>query len=163
MAHPLIDRAFYEAIVNFDHSEEAQDYYYKIMNSNTGKTSESGKPETVRDLLLRVYAALFCEYIDTNSGKTAGPEDVAATADLLHIGTMGYEPEHWYRMQHRFPIIDEDNYDRFAALVIADMNAGPLREAALNGGDVLLVGERDPFRMTPEERINQKGREVGLF
>ena len=63
MAHPLIDRAFYEAIVNFDHSEEAQDYYYKIMNSNTGKTSESGKPETVRDLLLRVYAALFCARI----------------------------------------------------------------------------------------------------
>ena len=57
-------------------------------------------------------------------------------------------------------MIDEDNYDRFAALVIADMNVGPLREAAVNGGDVLLVAQGDPIHMTREERKHQQVREM---
>ena len=65
-------------------------------------------------------------------------------------------------MQHRFPVIDEDNYDRFAALVIADLNAGPLRDAADNGGEVLLVGEADPLTMTEEERARQRFRRVEI-
>ena len=43
-------------------------------------------------------------------------------------------------MRYHFPVIDEDNYDRFVALVIADLKAGPLREAVATGGDMLLVG-----------------------
>ena len=61
-------------------------------------------------------------------------------------------------MRYHFPVIDEDNYDRFAALVIADLSAGPLREAAINGGDMLLLGEADPLHMTCEQRRNQQVR-----
>ena len=64
-------------------------------------------------------------------------------------------------MQHHFPVIDDDNYDRFAALVIADLNAGPRRDAAVNDGDMLLVGEVDPLHMTQEQRQNQQVRVIG--
>ena len=156
MPHTLIDRAFYEAIVHFDDSEEAQDYYYKIMNTPSGKAGRG----TVRDQILRAYAMLFCEDMDAAPGQPAGPDEVEATADRLHIGAMGYDPRHWYRMQHHFPVIDEDNYDRFAALVIADLNAGPLRDAAVNGGDMLLVGELNPLEMTRAQRRRQHVRVV---
>jgi hypothetical protein len=63
-------------------------------------------------------------------------------------------------MQHHFPVIDDDNYDRFAALVIADLKAGPLHEAAVNDADMLLVGELDPLHMTKEERDNQQFRTI---
>ena len=33
MAHPLIDRVFFEAIIDFEKSEKAQDYYYKVMDT----------------------------------------------------------------------------------------------------------------------------------
>ena len=154
MAHPLIDRAFYEAIIQFDASDEAQDYYYKIMDTPTGKPGRG----TVRDQILRAYAMLFCEEMEP--GLPAGPDEVEATADRLHTGTMGYDPRHWYRMQHHFPVIDEDNYDRFAALVIADLRAGPLRDAAINGGDMLLVGEPNPLSMTRAQRRRQQVRVV---
>ena len=85
-----------------------------------------------------------------------------ATADRLYTGAMGFDPRHWYRMQHHFPVIDEDNYERFAALVIADLSAGPLREAAMNGGDMLIVGEKDPLTMTSEERKHQKVRTIDM-
>ena len=65
-------------------------------------------------------------------------------------------------MRHHFPVIDEDNYDRFAALVIADLSVGPLHEAAVNGGDMLLVGELNPLHMTREEREKQRVRQIDL-
>ena len=65
-------------------------------------------------------------------------------------------------MKYHFPVIDDDNYDRFAALVLSDMNSGPLHEAALNDGETLVVGEPDPLHMTPEQRRNQTVRSVGL-
>ena len=79
----------------------------------------------------------------------------------LRVGSVGYDPEHWYRMKYHFPIIDEDNYDRFAALVISDLKAGPLKEAAVNDSETLVVGEADPLHMTIEERRNQKTHSVG--
>ena len=85
----------------------------------------------------------------------AGVDEVADTADRLYIGSAAYDPEHWYRMKYHFPVIDDDNYDRFAALVLSDMNAGPLHDAAVNEGDTLVVGEPDPLKMTPEQRRNQ--------
>lgn len=160
MAHKLINKDFYEAILHFDESEEAQDLYYRVMDTETGKTDSQGKPETIRDQILRVYGMLFCEDMDLPPGSGAGADEVAATADRLYIGKMGYDPQHWYRMQHHFPVIDDDNYDRFAALVIADMNAGTLRDAAVHGGDTLLVGEADPLHMTSEQRKNQKLRKL---
>ena len=90
----------------------------------------------------------------------ASPEDVEATADRLYVGEMRFDPKHWYRMQHHFPVIDEDNYDRFAALVIADLSVGPLHESAAGGDGMLLVGEPNPLIMSPEERRNQKVRAV---
>ena len=59
-------------------------------------------------------------------------------------------------------MIDEDNYDRFAALVIADLNAGPLHDAAKEGGEMLLVGALDPLLLSPEERQRQALRPVRL-
>lgn len=159
MANTLIDRRFYDAIVNFEGSEAAQDYYYSVMNAEMDR---DGKKDTVRNMILRVYSMLFCDDLGALPGQIAGPDDVVATADRLHTGTMGFDRQHWYRMQHHFPVIDEDNYDRFAALVIADLNAGPLRQAALEDGDMLLVGEIDPLHMTRSQREHQQLRRVAF-
>ena len=157
MAHPLINRAFYEAILHFEESEEAQDYYYRIMDT---KVQRNGKQSTVRQQILRAYAMLFCDDIGAVAGHMASPEDVEATADRLYVGELRFDPRHWYRMQHHFPVIDEDNYDRFAALVIADLSAGPLHETAANGEGMLLVGALNPLIMSREERAKQKVRTI---
>ena len=159
MANTLIDRKFYDAIVHFEESDAAQDYYYTIMNTETVR---DGKRDTIRNQILRVYSMLFCDDLGAVPGQIASPDDVEATADRLHTGNMGFDPKHWYRMQYHFPVIDEDNYDRFAALVISDLNAGPLRDAALNDGDMLLVGAPDPLHMTREQRARQKVRVVRI-
>ena len=156
MPHPLIDRRLYDAIVRFDADEAAQDYYYQTMDAR----AEPGGRGTVRQQVLRAYAMLFCE--DLAPGQAAGPDEVEATADRLYTGSMGFDPQHWYRMRYHFPVIDDDNYDRFAALVISDLSAGPLHDAALHGGDMLLVGEADPLHMTREQRQNQRVRTVEL-
>lgn len=156
MAKRLIDKAFYEAICRFDESDEAKEYYYQVMDTKIGRTDAAGAEDTVRDQILRVYARLFCEDIGAQPAAKAGPDEVEATADRLYIGSIGFDRDHWYRMRHHFPVIDEDNYDRFAALVIADLNAGPLREAILHGGEMLVVGEADPLHMTSEQRQHQK-------
>ena len=49
-----------------------------------------------------------------------------------------------------------------SALVIADLNAGPLRDAAIVGGDMLLVGGLDPLHMPEQERRDQKVRPIDL-
>ena len=157
MAHPLINRRFYDAIQRFETSEEAQDYYYKTMDS---VVELGGRKDTVRNQVLRAYAMLFCDDIGAVAGQIASPEDVEATADRLYSGSAAFDPRHWYRMQHHFPVIDDDNYDRFAALVIADLSAGPLRDAAVNGGDMLLVGALNPLLLSREERRRQKVRTV---
>ena len=159
MAHPLIDRAFYDAIVNYDNDDAAQEHYDRVMNT---LVERDGNWDTVRHQILRAYAMLFCDDIGAVAGQAAGPEQVEATADRLYTGKMAFDPGHWYRMQHHFPVIDEDNYDRFAALVIADLSAGPLHDAAVNGGDMLLVGEADPLHMTRDQRAHQKARVVDL-
>lgn len=152
MAHPWINRDFYEAAVRFEESEEAQEYFYRVMDA---EVERNGKKDTVRNQILRAYAMLFCDDLDTVAGQPASFEDVEATADRLYIGALAFDPRHWYRMMHHFPVIDEDNYDRFAALVISDLSAGPLHEAALTGGEMLLVGALDPLSMSREERRNQ--------
>ena len=157
MAHPLINKDFYEAVLHFDDSEDAQETYYRVMST---EIERSGKKDTVRNQILRVYAMLFCDDIGATAGQMAGPDEVEATADRLHTGNMGFDPKHWYRMQHHFPVIDEDNYDRFAALVIADLSAGLLHDAAMHGEDMLLVGEMNPLIMTKEERKAQRIRRI---
>ena len=157
MANQLINKAFFDAIVHFEESDEAQDYYYKIMDT---VTQTQGRRDTVRNQILRAYAMLFCDELGAVPGQLASPEDVEATADRLYLSSVGFDPKHWYRMQYHFPVIDEDNYDRFAALVIADLNAGPLREAAVRGGDTLLVGAADPLRLGAAERARQCARAV---
>ncbi len=159
MAHPLINRAFYDAIIRFDDDEAAQEYYYRVMDAQVEK---GGGRETVRRQVLRAYAMLFCDDLNLAPGQLAGPDEVEATADRLYTGSMGLDPAHWYRMGHHFPVIDDDNYDRFAALVIADLSAGPLRDAAVNGGDMLLLGEADPLHMTPAQRRSQHLRGIAL-
>ncbi len=160
MADTLINKEFYDAVIRFDSDDAAKEHYYKVMDTKTGKFLSDGHEETVRDRILRAYAVLFCEDIGDIPGRRAGVDDVASTADRLYIGSVGYDPGHWYMMKHHFPIIDDDNYDRFAALVIADINAGPLKEAAVNDGDTLVIGEPDPLHMTSEERHNQTVRIV---
>ena len=159
MAHAWINRAFYEAVCSFEESETAQEYYYRVMDT---EVERDGKRDTVRSQILRAYAMLFCDDIGAVAGQKATPEDVEATADRLYVGEPSFDPQHWYRMQHHFPVIDEDNYDRFAALVIADLSVGPLHDAAVNGGEMLLVGELNPLTMSREERQNQKLRVVTI-
>jgi len=145
-------RKFYESIVDFEQNDAARDFYYEVMDTPTGRKNKNGGDETVRDRILKAYAMLFCEDSDLRDNEPAGADEVARTADRLYIGTAGYDPEHWYRMKYHFPVIDDDNYDRFAALVISDMNSGPLHDAAVNDGDTLVLGEPDPLNMTPEQR-----------
>ena len=159
MAHPLIDRNFYDAIIHFEESEEAQDTYYRVMDT---AVERNGRTFTVRNQILRAYAMLFCDDIGAEAGQPATPEDVDATADRLYFGEVGFDPKHWYRMQHHFPVIDDDNYDRFAALVIADLSAGPLHESAANGEGMLLVGALNPLSMSTEERQHQTVRTVSV-
>ncbi len=156
-------KKFYDSIINFEDSEEAQDFYYQVMDTTTGKKNKSGSDETVRDKILKIYGMLFCDDIsDFQMGEKAGVEEVADTADRLYIGNASYDPDHWYRMKYHFPVIDDDNYDRFAALVLADMKCGPLHESALNDGETLVVGEADPLHMTASERKSQKLKSVSL-
>ncbi len=159
MAHPLIDRDFYEAVLRFEESEEAKDVYYRVMDT---AVERNGKRYTVREQILRVYAMLFCDDLGASAGQIASPEDVEATADRLYVGELRFDPRHWYRMQHHFPVIDEDNYDRFAALVIADLSAGPLHETAADGEGMLLVGALNPLTMSRDERQHQKVRAVSI-
>ena len=157
MAHPWINRELYEAILNFEDSDAAQEYYYRIMDT---EVERNGRRDTVRNQILRTYAMLFCDDMGAVAGQLATPGDVEATADRLYLGEACFDPKHWYRMRYHFPVIDEDNYDRFAALVIADLNAGSLHEAAKHGGEMLLVGEANPLIMSPEERRRQHLRAV---
>ena len=110
-------------------TKAAQEYYYRVMDT---EIERNGARETVRKQVLRTYAMLFCDDLNLEPGQIAGPDEVEATADRLYSGGIGFDPAHWYRMQHHFPVIDDDNYDRFAALVISDLSAGPLHEAALH-------------------------------
>ena len=155
-----IDRKLFDAICQFEEDEEARNYYYESMYSKTGKVSKDGKEEILKEKILRIYAALFCDDMDLPLGALAGFDEVDATADRLYIGSVGLDPEHWYRMHHHFPVIDEDNFERFAALVITDLKAGELHELLVNEGKTLVIGEADPLSMTSEQRKNQETRSV---
>ncbi len=157
MAHPWINRALYESILHFEESEEAQEYYYRVMDT---EIERNGVRDTVRSQILRAYAMLFCDDLGAVAGQLATEEDVEATADRLYLGEARFDPKHWYRMRYHFPVIDEDNYDRFAALVIADLNAGSLHDAAKEGGEMLLVGAPNPLTLSPEERKAQSLRTI---
>ena len=158
MPHPLINRALYDAVARFDEDESAQEAFYRIMDSTV---TQGGRQVTVRAQILRAYAMLFCDDLNLAPGQQAGPDEVEATADRLYYADLGYDPAHWYRMGHHFPVIDEDNYDRFAALVISDLSAGPLHDAML-AGNMLLLGEPDPLHMTPEQRAHQRVKPIDL-
>ncbi len=157
-----IDRDFYNSLINFEESDDAKDYYYSVMDEVTEKEKKNGEKETIREKILRIYATLFCEDTAMKSAPYADVDDVADTADRLYIGSVGYDSKHWYRMKHHFPVIDDDNYDRFAALVIADLNCGFLHDSALNEGETLVVGEPSPLSMTMEQRKNQTTTAVTL-
>ena len=162
MASKYIDRRFYDALINFGESDDARDYYYKVMDELTEKEKKNGQKETVREMLLRVYATLFCEDTKMANAPYADADDVADTADRLYIGSIGYDSNHWYRMKHHFPVIDDDNYDRFAALVITDLNCGILHDSAINDGMPLVMGEASPLSMTMEQRQKQSAVSVTL-
>ena len=130
MAHPLIDRRFYEAILHFEESDEAQETYYRIMSSTVERR---GKTFSVRDQILRAYAMLFCDDIGAVPGQLATAEDVEATADRLYVGQMGFDPKHWYRMRHHFPVIDEDNYEQtcLSALTKVPLTSSELKRQVI--------------------------------
>ena len=44
MANKYIDKRFYDALVNFGKSDEARDYYYKVMDEMTEKEKKE-RPE----------------------------------------------------------------------------------------------------------------------
>ena len=46
--------------------------------------------------------------------------------------------------------------------MIADLSVGPLHDAAVYGGEMLLVGALNPLTMSREERKNQKLRVVKI-
>ena len=160
MAHAWINKAFYEAVCSFEKSEASQDFYYRVMDA---EVERDGRKDTVRNQILRAYAMLFCDDLGSVAGQPATPQEVEATADRLYLGEARFDPKHWYRMRYHFPVIDEDNYDRFAALVISDLNAGPAHDAAKEGGEMLLVGALSPLTISPEERQHQNLRPIQLW
>lgn len=162
MADKYINRELYDSIIRFEKSEDAQDHYYLVMDAKSGRIMKDGSEETVRERILKAYGALFCEDTGLKIGQAAGVDDVADTADRLYIDSPGFDKDHWYRMKYHFPVIDEDNYDRFAALVISDLNSGPLHDAASADGQMLVVGEPDPLNMTRQQRENQQIKPVSL-
>ena len=89
MANPLLNRAFYDAIIRFEESEEAQDYYYRIMDT---EIERNGKKSTVRAQILRTYSMLFCDDLGAVPGQIATVDDVAATADRLYTVTVLLSP-----------------------------------------------------------------------
>ena len=48
MAHPWINRELYEAILHFEESDAAQEYYYRVMDT---EIERQGTYDTVRNLL----------------------------------------------------------------------------------------------------------------
>ena len=66
MAHPLINRGFYDAIVRFEISDEAKDTYYRIMDTCVVR---NGKQHSVREQVLRAYAMLFCDDIGAEADR----------------------------------------------------------------------------------------------
>ena len=81
-------REFYEAIIHFSQSEEAQEYFYQVMDTKTGRKNPDGREETVRERILKVYAMLFCEDTGVAMGEPADVDDVAdLLAALLREGT----------------------------------------------------------------------------
>ena len=155
-----INRELFDCICRFEEDEEARNYYYESMYAKTGRVSQDGHEELTKEKILRIYAALFCDDMELPLGALAGFDEVEATADRLYIGSVGLDPDHWYRMHHHFPVIDEDNYERFAALVISDLKAGELHDSLVNDGVTLIVGESDPLSMTSEQRKNQKTHSI---
>ena len=155
----LLGKQLYDAICAFDHSNEAREEYYRIMDT---EIEIREKKMTIRNQILRAYAMLFCDSLDMEAGTPAGPDEVEETADRLYIGSASFDPQHWYRMKYHFPVIDDDNYDRFAALVLSDLKAGPLHESIMNGGEMLLVGELNPLLLSEEERRKQPLREIRI-
>jgi len=157
-----INRKFYEAILNFETDRDSRQYYYETLYSKTGRILSDGSEEIVKNVILRAYGVLFCEDLDLAPGAEAGFDEVEATADRLYIGEVGFDPDHWYRMRYHFSVIDEDNFVRFAALVISDLKAGELHEAMKEDGDMLVVGALDPLSMSEDERKNQQIYTVNL-
>ena len=49
MAHPWINRDFYEATVRFEESDAAQELFYRVMDT---KIERGGKTDTVRNQIL---------------------------------------------------------------------------------------------------------------
>ena len=95
IAKDLDPKLFYDAIVHFDESDEAKEFYYQVMDTPTGRKNKSGSDETVRDRILKAYGVLFCEEAGLEPGDKAGVDEVADTADRLYIGGTGYDPVHW--------------------------------------------------------------------
>ena len=81
IAKDLDPKLFYDAIVHFDESEEAKEFYYQVMDTPTGRKNKSGSDETVRDRILKAYGVLFCEEAGLEPGDKAGVDEVADTAD----------------------------------------------------------------------------------
>ena len=60
MSHPVINHAFYDAIVHFDESEDAKEYYYKIMNTEIIRNGcESVQEELTPDAMLHLIRCCF--------------------------------------------------------------------------------------------------------
>ena len=59
MAHPYINRQFYDSIVHFDESKEAQDYYYQAASA----TADIGKSVLLGDM--RYYATFISRQSET--------------------------------------------------------------------------------------------------
>ena len=56
MKYSLINKEFYDAIVHFEESEKAQEYYYSVMDT---VIEREGVKDTIRNRILRVYANAF--------------------------------------------------------------------------------------------------------
>ena len=100
MTHPWINRELYEAILRFEDSDAAQEYYYRIMDT---EVERNGKRDTVRNQILRAYAMLFCDDLGAVAGQPAN-HSARARANghiALHLRHVGATRGQHRRGKHR--------------------------------------------------------------
>ena len=128
--------AWYEEALGENYARTGN--YYEICDENKDPLGES-------QVSYEFFMADCSTFFNSTTNKLAR-NTLDFYSDIIHVSA--------------FANLTYKYYDRFAALVIADLSAGPLRDAAVNGGDMLLVGEPNPLFMTSEQRKHQHYRSV---
>ena len=68
-AEKLKEKEFFDAIVNFDEDEKAQEYFYSVMDSTTGRKNRDGTDELLGTECLRHMLFYFARNLILSPGS----------------------------------------------------------------------------------------------